>query len=217
MSKHEAIRKARSGALLLALAVLSILGGVIALITASAGLSEASAEEPRAAVLQPQVTLTPRPQPVAIPTAMGGPVVEARTEPAGEREQSTSRDDEREETAPVRTGGARTRYIHIVATATPATMQGKLDRCMGAIQINWSSHSPEIAQHDYCGGAWYAGVRPGEIIKVSGGSLAGTYRVTDNHRYVRKGAPASSIDGLGDVVLQTCVGNRLSLVGLDRI
>lgn len=204
MTKHKATRPhrrriARTGILILA--VLSVLGSVVAIIAATSGQSQAAAARDVVPASHPQAS-----HPEVVRPAVVHP---ARVRPAARpvRTPSASRSAERTEV---------TRSIRIAAVAGPRTMQRMLDRCIGAIQINWSGHAPEIARHNYCGGSWYAGVRTGELITVHGGSLWGTYRV-GAHRTVGKGASTRVLDGLGDVVLQTCVGHHLELVGLHRV
>ena len=102
--------------------------------------------------------------------------------------------------------------------ATAGDMQGKIDRCIGPVAINISGAPLLIAEHDYCGGSGRIASRHmGDRVQVTGGGgVNGTYKVVSIHR-VPKGSSTGVLRGLGAAVLQTCVGNTLVLVGINRI
>lgn len=155
---------------------------------------------PRAATPTPSVTAAPI-TPATTPAATAAPA------PTETRTTEASRSEDR-------TGDLRTIRVRYVATSED--MQAKLDRCDGPVQVNWPGHTTEIAQHDYCGGAWFNTVAKGQLIRVSGGTMGGLWVVNGNRRTVNKGGSISALDGLGGLVLQTCVGDKMVLVGLSR-
>lgn len=106
--------------------------------------------------------------------------------------------------------------IWISAVTQPNTAQAAADACRGPIEILWPGLPTEIAEHDYCGGAWFNSVTTGERIRVIGGTIPGEYVVNGRRLLVSHGTAASALSGLGDLVLQTCVGSRMVLVGLSR-
>lgn len=114
--------------------------------------------------------------------------------------------------------------LHIVAVATPDTMQSAIDACDGPVEINWHSdparwgvHPDEIAEHDYCGGSQFRFLRRGQRVRVMGGDLSGVYVANGNRRFAFAGSPAHELDGIGDLALQTCVRGGVVLIGLDRV
>lgn len=107
-------------------------------------------------------------------------------------------------------------YIHISEVTDSGGAQSAIDACQGPVEVTWPSDPTEIAQHNYCGGAWFTSLTGGDEVIVSGGTVAGTYVVNGARRYAAKGSSSSTLDGLGDLVLQTCVGNQLVLIGLSR-
>lgn len=106
--------------------------------------------------------------------------------------------------------------IRVVAVTNPDDAQAAADTCRGPIEILWPGLPAEIAQHDYCGGAWFNSVVAGQRIRVVGGTMPGTYVVNGRRLVVSHGTSASALAGLGSLVLQTCVGSQMVLVGLDR-
>ena len=108
--------------------------------------------------------------------------------------------------------------VPISLWATPGDMQGKIDRCVGPVAITIPDAPLLITEHDYCGGTGrIASLRKGDRVQVAGGGgVNGTYKVV-SIRYVPKGSSTSVLRGLGAVVLQTCVGNSVVLVGINRI
>ena len=108
--------------------------------------------------------------------------------------------------------------VPISQWATTDDMQRKLDRCIGPVAITIPDAPLLIAEHDYCGGAArIASRRMGDRVHVtSGGGVNGTYKVVSIRR-VPKGSSTSVLRGLGAVVLQTCVGNAVVLVGINRV
>jgi hypothetical protein len=102
--------------------------------------------------------------------------------------------------------------------ATAQTMQARLDLCRGPVAIPMGSLPLLVAEHDYCGGKTrFATRRAGDIVAVTGAKDAdGTYQVTTT-RTVPKGSSTSLLKGMGDIVLQTCVGDTLYLAGAVRI
>ena len=76
-----------------------------------------------------------------------------------------------------------------------------------------------LAEHDFCGGIWILRLVPGEVIRLAGGGIGGSYQVTDRIKVVEKGRSAAAIRGMGDVVAQTCRpdGTTLRLVGLTKV
>lgn len=110
-----------------------------------------------------------------------------------------------------------TLLLRVARVVRPADMQDAINSCVGPVEILWGSHPLEIAQHDYCGGGWFATLVDGQEVRVTGGELTGLFRVDGSRRWERDGASADSLDGLGDLVLQTCVPGGVELVGLERI
>jgi hypothetical protein len=106
--------------------------------------------------------------------------------------------------------------IYVSAVTNPSTAQAAANACRGPIEILWPGLPAPIAQHDYCGGAWFNSVTTGERIKVVGGTMPGMYVANGRRLMVGKGTSSSVLSGLGTLVLQTCVGNQMVLVGLDR-
>lgn len=184
----------------------------------SAGTVEATAA---AATATTRPTLVPARQaapraveqvPVATPSVTATPV----TPPAAPSPTPTPTETRTHEPSRSEDRASDIRTIRVRYVATSQDMQQKLDRCDGPVQVNWPGHTTEIAQHDYCGGAWFNTVAKGQLIRVSGGTMGGLWVVNGNRRTVSKGAPVSSLDGLGGLVLQTCVGSKMVLVGLSR-
>lgn len=113
--------------------------------------------------------------------------------------------------------------VRIASVVTPATMQSAINACQGPVEILWStdpfqwgSHPDEIAEHDYCGGTDFSSLAAGQQVQVIGGNLTGLYVVNGNRRFAGPGSSADLLDGMGAVVLQTCVPDGVVLVGLDR-
>lgn len=113
--------------------------------------------------------------------------------------------------------------VRITRVATPQTMQSAIDACTGPVEILWSNdrfrwgaHPDEIAEHDYCGGSEFSSLAKGQRVRVIGGTLSGRYVVNGYRRFARAGSPAQLLNGLGAIVLQTCVPDGVVLVGLDR-
>ena len=108
--------------------------------------------------------------------------------------------------------------VPISQWATADDMQRKLDRCIGPVAITIPDAPLLIAEHDYCGGsARIASRHMGDRVHVTnGGAVNGTYKVV-SIRHVPKGSSTSVLRGHGAVVLQTCVGNAVVLVGINRV
>lgn len=118
--------------------------------------------------------------------------------------------------APVASAAPAPRILRIVAVASPEDAQLEINRCAGAVEVAWSSDPHEIAEHDFCGGAWFASVAAGTAVEVVGGTRPGLYVANGNRQMLPKGADSSALDGLGDLVLQTCDGDSLIVIGLSR-
>ena len=114
--------------------------------------------------------------------------------------------------------------VRIWTVATPDNMQSAINSCDGPVEINWrsdpskwGSHPDEIAEHDYCGGAEFRSLRRGQRVRVAGGDLSGLYVVNGDRRFAYAGSSADMLNGLGAIVLQTCVPGGVVLIGLDRV
>ena len=110
--------------------------------------------------------------------------------------------------------------VGIAHTARPSSLQAELDRCDGPVVARFAGVGPALlAEHDYCGGRWILRLRPGQVIRLAGSDVTGTYRVTGRIKVVPKGTSSSALRGMGDVVAQTCRrdGRTLRLVGLSEI
>lgn len=108
----------------------------------------------------------------------------------------------------------------IAHKARAATMQERLDRCDGPVVVRFRAVRPALlAEHDFCGGRWILRLATGDVIRLAGGGLGGSYRVTDRIKVVEKGKSAAALRGMGDVVAQTCRrnGTTLRLVGLANL
>lgn len=105
-------------------------------------------------------------------------------------------------------------YIKISAWGNLGNMQALVNRCSGPVAITGSVGLPLlIAEHNYCGGSGHiAARRIGQRVNVSG---YGTYRVVSRKNVVR-GTSSDVIRGMGSIVLQTCVGSTINLVGLSK-
>lgn len=111
------------------------------------------------------------------------------------------------------------RTERVAGTARPATMQQALDRCEGPVAVRFAGMRERLlAEHDFCGGDWVIALDEGQVVRLIGGGVSGTYAV-GRARVVPKGTSAGAIRGLGDVVAQTCRpdGKTLRLVGLSRL
>jgi hypothetical protein len=108
--------------------------------------------------------------------------------------------------------------VRVAHTATLSTLQAKIDWCRGPVFTKYRAYPGLIAEHDYCGGTYRLGRHAiGAQVRVTGpGVRNGLYRVVAR-KVVRKGSPFSVLNGMGHVVLQTCAGNSLRLVGMVRI
>ena len=109
--------------------------------------------------------------------------------------------------------------VHVVEVATAAEGQAAVNRCAGPVEVQYGhwGYPNDIIQHDYCGGAWMAFIRPGTKIHIVGGTEPGLYVANGNRRLVPKNARVSFLAGIGDMALQTCEGDHLALIGLTRI
>jgi hypothetical protein len=111
-------------------------------------------------------------------------------------------------------------HVEVAHSATPATVEETLDLCQGPVAVRFEGIRPTLlAEHDFCGGTWVLGLDPGQVVDLRGSDDSGTYLVTRRIKVVPKGSPASTLQGMGDVVAQTCRpdGSTLRLVGLSRI
>ena len=108
--------------------------------------------------------------------------------------------------------------VRVAHTATLSTLQAKIDSCRGPVFTKYRTYPGLIAEHDYCGGTYRLGRHAiGAQVRVTGpGVRNGLYRVVAR-KVVRKGSPFSVLNGMGHVVLQTCAGNSLRLVGMVRV
>lgn len=195
----------------------TLTGFALVIAAATVAISSSNEAPAAAATAAPLIAAAP----LISVAATATPSVAPATERPAEISRSSARTAPRR--APRTTASTKTvtapksadRVVRIAGVATSADMQRKLDACNGPIQINWSTHTTEIAQHDYCGGSWMSKVSTGQRITVVGGTISGTYVVNGNRRTVSKDSSASALDGLGSLVLQTCVGSRMVLVGLS--
>lgn len=111
-------------------------------------------------------------------------------------------------------------HVEVAHSATPATVQDTLDLCQGPVTVRFAGIRPTLlAEHDYCGGTWVLGLDPGEVLRLGGSDGSGTYRVTRQIKVVPTGTSALALQGMGDLVAQTCRpgGSTMRLVGLSRI
>lgn len=111
-------------------------------------------------------------------------------------------------------------HVDVAHEASPATVQDALALCQGPVTVRFAGIGPTLlAEHDFCGGTWVLRLDPGEVVRLRGSDDAGTYRVTRRIKAVPKGSSAYVLEGMGDVVAQTCLpdGSTLRLVGLSRI
>jgi hypothetical protein len=110
--------------------------------------------------------------------------------------------------------------VGVAHTAGASSLQSELDRCDGPVVARFAGIGPALlAEHDYCGGRWILRLRPGQVIRLSGSDVAGTYRVTERIKVVPKRTSSAALRGMGDLVAQTCRrdGRTLRLVGLSEI
>lgn len=109
--------------------------------------------------------------------------------------------------------------INVAEVATAADGQAAVNRCAGPVEVLYGrwGYPDDIIQHDYCGGAWMAFIRPGTRIQIVGGTRPGLYVANGNRRLVPKNSRVSFLAGIGDLALQTCDGNQLALIGLTRV
>lgn len=108
--------------------------------------------------------------------------------------------------------------IHVITVTSAADAQSQMNRCAGPVEIDYSPWGlpNDIAQHNYCGGAWFASLATGTHVTIVGGAHPGTY-VVGQKRYVSHGQDVSVLRGIGDLALQTCVGgDQMAYVGLNR-
>lgn len=106
--------------------------------------------------------------------------------------------------------------IQIRAVTTLVGAQRAIDRCFGAVEFS-ADGQPVIARHNFCGGWAMLDTHTGEIVEVRGFGFDGLYRVNGTRRYVPSGSSTTATWGMGDLVLQTCDGDVLTLAGLSRI
>ncbi|MGN6162821.1 MAG: hypothetical protein ACTHOG_14110, partial [Marmoricola sp.] len=108
-------------------------------------------------------------------------------------------------------------HIHVVAAVPISQGQAAVNRCAGPVMITYPGATPQIVQHDYCGGTWVLGLRPGQRVVLTG-SAAGTY-VVGARRVISLDSNVTAVNGLGDLVAQTCIAGTHSaqLVGLVRV
>ena len=75
--------------------------------------------------------------------------------------------------------------VGVAHTAKPSTMQEQLDRCAGPVAVRFHQVRPTLlAEHDFCGGLWILRLVPGEVIRLAGGGIGGSYQVTDRIKVV---------------------------------
>jgi hypothetical protein len=92
-----------------------------------------------------------------------------------------------------------------------------LDACAGPVAVYLGAGKPRlVVEHDYCGGsAWMPKLDTNDVVQLTGrGVEAGLY-TTETVKYVPR--YDSTVDDMpdGDVVLQTCVDKKTTvLVGL---
>lgn len=108
--------------------------------------------------------------------------------------------------------------MNVVASVPIAMGQSAVDRCAGPVEVTYPGATPQIVQHDYCGGTWVLGLRRGEVIRFRGATV-GTYVVNGRSRVIADGTPVTGVNGLGDLVAQTCIPGTQSIriVGLSRV
>lgn len=128
-------------------------------------------------------------------------------------ESVVSRSDDRRQTPPP----AVSLVITIASIASPATMQSAINDCLGPVEIDWGYFPTEIAEHDFCGGSAFSSLSTGQRVRVVGGGMPGVYVVNGQRRFAAAGSSADQLNGMGDIVLQTCVSDGVILVGLDRV
>lgn len=141
------------------------------------------------------------------------PPVLVKTHPA--RAQSV-----RPASATVRRGSVATPVvIRVAGVASGADGQAAVDRCAGPVEVLWSAYgyANDIIQHNYCGGAWMAFIRPGLEIRIVGGTQPGLYVANGQRRVAPKDSTIAVMAGIGDLALQTCQGRDLVYTGLSRI
>ena len=113
----------------------------------------------------------------------------------------------------------RTLTVRVIAKVPIQQGSAWVNKCAGAVEVTYPGVTPQIVQHDYCGGLWVLGLRKGERVHFVG-ALHGTYAVNGRRRLVRYGDPVTLAHGLGDLIAQTCIPGRnrtMQWVGLTRI
>ncbi len=110
---------------------------------------------------------------------------------------------------------ARTTY----AATDLAGSTALLDKCKGPVAVWLGDQRPTlIAEHDYCGGAFWMGkVKVGDAVRIDGeGVDDGIFVVTTLKYETRNQVTVGDLPET-DVVLQTCISKtRLVLAGLER-
>ena len=114
---------------------------------------------------------------------------------------------------PAPASGPASRTITITATG----YQAELDACQW-VRMNLLDTVPMVGAHTSCGGSLVLGLHDGDIVRLVGQGLDGTYRVIDS-RDARSGDDAAAATaGMGAaIILQTCypgTSGRVRLVGL---
>lgn len=109
--------------------------------------------------------------------------------------------------------------ISVAGVATGEQGQAAVNRCAGPVEVLWSAYgyANDIIQHNYCGGAWMAYIRPGTHIRIVGGTQPGLYVANGQRRVAPWGSTIAVMAGIGDLAVQTCVGHDLVYVGLTRV
>ena len=184
-----------------------VIGGMAAVGSASAQPAPTDATIPfdaAAAVSEAVATVSATPAPATPAPATPAPVATTPTiAPAASAPAPV----------PPAPSGPTSRTITITATG----YQAELDACQW-VRMNLLDTVPMVGAHTSCGGSLVLGLHDGDIVRLVGQGLDGTYRVIDS-RDARSGDDAAAATaGMGAaIILQTCypgTSGRVRLVGL---
>ena len=102
-------------------------------------------------------------------------------------------------------------------TITATGYQTELDACQW-VRMDLLATVPMVGAHTGCGGVVVLGLRNGDIVRLVGQGLDGSYRVIDSRDAHSGDDAATATAGMGAaIILQTCYpgpGGRVRLVGI---
>lgn len=170
------------------------------------------------------------PTPSGNATRGSGVLLQSEIQKVAVSPSGASRDSQRANSssrvAPKPTPAKKTVRAQSQRTVTVTTIRSYRD-CTGFAQkcidqgylTKYNPGRPTLAGHNYMGYQWMSRLPVGRVVKITSGSLRGTYRVYDHawSKRARQGGKFPSKAYGADVVLQTCEPNGTGFSLLRRV